>query len=185
MILVVGSTGDLGGRVVRLLREQGQQVRAMLRPGADEVQLRQRGADVVWGDLTDPDSLPAACRDIEVVISTATAMTTRRRPGGHRHTIDQVDRRGMAALIDAGSAIRGACFSVRLGVVARLVLGRLAVAAARHSSAVGKCIPGRTGPIYWHHVVSRNLFVTITVPSTVCRSALRGGDGGVQDGEAA
>lgn len=101
MILVVGSTGDLGGRVVRLLHEQRRPVRALIRPGTDGAELHQRGVEVVSGELTDPDSLPAACRGIEVVISTATAMTTRRRPGAHRQSIDQVDRRGMAALVDA------------------------------------------------------------------------------------
>src|SRR5680860_629775 len=34
MILVVGGTGDLGGRVVRILSEQGHRVRCLVRPPA-------------------------------------------------------------------------------------------------------------------------------------------------------
>lgn len=33
MFLACGATGELGGRVVRLLRESGNEVRALVRPG--------------------------------------------------------------------------------------------------------------------------------------------------------
>ena len=79
MILVVGGSGDLGGRVVRRLCSQGQQVRCLLRTGTDETGLLDLGVQVVRGDLTVPDSLPAACEGVEIVVSTATAIG--RRPG--------------------------------------------------------------------------------------------------------
>ena len=59
IILVVGGTGDLGSRVVRLLGEQGHDVRCMIREASSETDLRALGAEVVRGDLTDPASLPA------------------------------------------------------------------------------------------------------------------------------
>src|SRR6478735_2100264 len=100
MILVVGGTGELGGRVVRLLRERGQRVRCLVRPGSDDSKLRRQDVDVVRGDLTDPESLPAACEDADVVVATATAIA--RRLAGARHpTIREVDEVGMAALVGA------------------------------------------------------------------------------------
>jgi uncharacterized protein YbjT (DUF2867 family) len=35
MLLVVGGTGELGGRVVRLLRYRGTEVRCLVRPTSD------------------------------------------------------------------------------------------------------------------------------------------------------
>ena len=100
MILVVGGTGELGGRVVRLLRERGQRVRCLVRPGSDDSELRRQDVDVVRGDLTDPESLPAACEDADVVVATATAIA--RRLAGARHpTIREVDEVGMTALVGA------------------------------------------------------------------------------------
>jgi uncharacterized protein YbjT (DUF2867 family) len=61
MILVAGGTGDLGGRVVRLLRGQGHQVRCLARDETQESALGQLGAAVVRGDLTEPRTLPPAC----------------------------------------------------------------------------------------------------------------------------
>jgi len=100
MILVVGGTGELGGRVVRLLRERGQGVRCLVRPGSDDAQLRRLDVDVVRGDLTDREGLPAACEGVDVVVATATAIA--RRLAGARHpTIHEVDEVGMAALVGA------------------------------------------------------------------------------------
>ena len=43
MILVVGGTGDLGGRVTRILSEQGQAVRCLVRPTSDDAVVRGLG----------------------------------------------------------------------------------------------------------------------------------------------
>ena len=59
MILVVGSTGDLGGRVVRRLRDRGDDVRCLVRPQSDDTAVTAIGAQTVRGDLTDPASLRA------------------------------------------------------------------------------------------------------------------------------
>lgn len=100
MLLVVGGTGQLGHRVVRHLRDQGQQVRCVVRAESDETPLRRLGAQVFFGDLLDPPTLRVACEHIDVVVATATAMTA--RLGGARHpTIREVDEHGMTALIEA------------------------------------------------------------------------------------
>lgn len=100
MILVVGGTGLLGGRVVGLLRGRGQPVRCLVRDGTDATGLRDQGVQVVRGDLVDPASLAAACDDMDTVIATATAIT-RRLAGVRGPSIHEVDEVGMAALVDA------------------------------------------------------------------------------------
>ena len=105
MILVVGGTGELGGRAVRLLREHGHQVRCLVRPETDDATLGQLGATVVRGDLTEPPSLPRACQGIDTVVATVTALG-RRLGGAHHASIRQVDQAGMSALIDAAEQAR-------------------------------------------------------------------------------
>ncbi|MBC9820435.1 SDR family oxidoreductase [Terrabacter sp. MAHUQ-38] len=100
MFLVVGATGELGGRVVRLLRADGHDVRCLVRAGSDDAALREVGASVVRGDLTDPPSLRAACEGVETVVATAAAIA-RILAGARTPTIRETDERGMLALVDA------------------------------------------------------------------------------------
>ena len=103
MILVVGGTGDLGGRVVRLLRQSGHQVRCLVRPAADDSDLLALGATVVRGDLTEPDTLRPACEGVDTVVATAT-MIARRFEGARRPTIQEADEVGMGSLVDAAAS---------------------------------------------------------------------------------
>lgn len=103
MLLVVGGTGQLGGRVVRMLRESGQQVRCLVRGGTDASHLQQLGVDVVRGDLVDPASLPAACQEVETVVASATAIA-RRLSGAGGPTIHECDELGMVSLVAAAEA---------------------------------------------------------------------------------
>jgi uncharacterized protein YbjT (DUF2867 family) len=57
-ILVTGSTGNVGSRLVQKLVELGQPVRAFTRKG--EAAKFDPAVEVVQGDFTDPDSLRAA-----------------------------------------------------------------------------------------------------------------------------
>ena len=66
MVLVIGSTGLLGSKVVRLLRLKGKAVRALagLTTNTERLEsLRQSGGEVVFGDLKQSDTLKAACRE--------------------------------------------------------------------------------------------------------------------------
>lgn len=95
MLLVVGGTGDLGGRVVRLLTARQSEVRCLSRTGTQLTDVV-----VVQGDLTDPASLRAACRGVDTVVASATAIGRRlaRLPGS---SIRAVDEAGMLSLVDA------------------------------------------------------------------------------------
>jgi uncharacterized protein YbjT (DUF2867 family) len=98
MILVAGSTGSLGGKIVTGLLDRGTPVRALARATADTSALRAAGADVVIGDLRDPASLAAACQGVDAVITTASA--TRRTDD----TIENVDLQGNLNLFGAAQA---------------------------------------------------------------------------------
>ncbi len=74
-ILIIGSTGYIGGRLVPRLVEQGHAVRVLVR---DPQKVRDRGWDKVeiyQGDLHNPDSLPPAFKDIDIVYYLAHAMS--------------------------------------------------------------------------------------------------------------
>ena len=74
VILVAGATGTQGGSVVRHLRAGGFAVRAITRdPDADKAQpLRETGADVVRGDLTDRASLDGLLDGVSGVFAVGT-----------------------------------------------------------------------------------------------------------------
>jgi uncharacterized protein YbjT (DUF2867 family) len=100
MILVVGATGDLGGRVVRLLRQQGEQVRCLVRPASEDSELRALGASIAPGDLTEPASLRDGCNGVDTIIASATAIG-RELSGIRAPTVRDVDGAGMLSLVEA------------------------------------------------------------------------------------
>ena len=100
MVLVAGATGVLGSEICRRLRQRGQEVRALVRETSDPKavdELRASGCTVVVGDLKDPASLDAACRGVDVVVSTVTAITTARAGD----SFDATDAQGNINLAEA------------------------------------------------------------------------------------
>lgn len=96
MILVVGATGLLGSEICRRLHERGCPVRALVREDSPrEAAVRALGVEVAVGDLRSRESLEAACRDVDAVISTATAMSAKERA----LTLQSVDRAGQLRLV--------------------------------------------------------------------------------------
>jgi len=61
LFLITGATGNTGAHTVRLLRERGRRVRALVHT-LDEraARLREQGAEVVQGDLLDFPTVSAA-----------------------------------------------------------------------------------------------------------------------------
>jgi uncharacterized protein YbjT (DUF2867 family) len=98
-ILVAGSTGFVGGEVAQELSQRTLQTRALVRGGAAHPKakrLQNAGIEIVNGDLTLPESLDAACRGIDTVVSTVTSM-----PSGANDGLRRVDHDGTLALIAA------------------------------------------------------------------------------------
>lgn len=100
MLLVVGATGFLGREICRRLAAEGHAVRGLTRATSDPdvvALLREWSVAPVQGDLKDRDSLDAACRGADAVISTASA--TRTRQAGD--SIESADLQGQLDLIEA------------------------------------------------------------------------------------
>jgi nucleoside-diphosphate-sugar epimerase len=68
-VSVTGGGGFLGSAIVRMLRERGDEVRALCR--GDYPALREAGAEVVRGDLADPVAVERACAGCDAVIHAA------------------------------------------------------------------------------------------------------------------
>ncbi len=98
MVLLVGGTGQLGGRIARELLSKGVAVRALCRPGSGHGALQRMGAEIAIGDLKDPASLSAACVGADTVLTTANSV----RRGGDDN-VASVDAGGTRSLIDAAA----------------------------------------------------------------------------------
>jgi uncharacterized protein YbjT (DUF2867 family) len=105
MNLVVGATGILGQEICRQLCAAGKPVRALVRASADPAKverLSQWGATLVYGDLRNRVSLELACRGVDSVLTTVSAMPFAYKPG--ENDIQNVDLQGMLDLIDVAKA---------------------------------------------------------------------------------
>ncbi len=97
-VLVTGAAGFLGGHLVDMLLERGDDVRAMVRPVEDATRLKSlAGVEVVHGDLTDAQSLKSAVKDTQRVYNVA----ARTGPWGLEKDYNTVNVWGVADLITA------------------------------------------------------------------------------------
>lgn len=76
-VLVVGSTGMLGTKIISALLDKGMtNVRAMVRPDSDSDEknrekidnMKARGVSLVEGDLMNPETLLQVCQGVDVVV---------------------------------------------------------------------------------------------------------------------
>jgi len=69
MILVTGGTGFVGRHVVGELCRRGHAVRVLARNRTKAEQLRKlTGCEIAYGDVLQPETLPAACQDVTAII---------------------------------------------------------------------------------------------------------------------
>jgi uncharacterized protein YbjT (DUF2867 family) len=94
-VLVTGSSGYVGRRLVARLAERGTPVRALVHRARHDL---PDGVEPVHGDITDAASLATACEGVDAVVNLA-AITADRKPppGGY----DRVNAEGPAALAAA------------------------------------------------------------------------------------
>ncbi len=70
-VLITGGTGLLGGHLVERMAKQGHRVRVLVRKTSDIEHLKTTGAEIVYGDVEDYDSLVTAAKGMDVIIHSA------------------------------------------------------------------------------------------------------------------
>ncbi len=73
--LVTGGTGCVGSALVERLIEKGYGVRALVRKTSDLSHLKTTGAELVFGDVQDYESLPPAVNGVDIVFHAAAKVT--------------------------------------------------------------------------------------------------------------
>jgi len=71
-ILVAGSTGDLGHRIVKALLKRNVDVAVLIRPTSDNAkveELEKMGAKVIQVDMSNKTELTQALKDVSCVVS--------------------------------------------------------------------------------------------------------------------
>ncbi len=109
-ILITGANGFLGAWLAKRLADRGDDVRCLVRPGSDVSALEQARISLVRGDVTAPESLPAALRGVEVVYhlagirrGTSEADFMRVNADGTRHVAQAMVASKSRRLVLAGS----------------------------------------------------------------------------------
>ncbi|MFH1840196.1 MAG: NAD(P)-dependent oxidoreductase [Nanoarchaeota archaeon] len=70
-ILITGAFGYLGGRISLFFKKEGHEVSILSRRESDQVPNWVKDFKIIFGDVTDIDSLKSCCNDIDLVIHLA------------------------------------------------------------------------------------------------------------------
>jgi len=94
-LLIVGATGTLGRQIALQALSKGYKVRCLVRKFSRAEFLKEWGIELVYGDLTVPETIPSCLKGINVIIDASTS-----RPQD-LNSLKKVDWDGKLALIQA------------------------------------------------------------------------------------
>ncbi len=101
--LVTGATGLIGNAIVQRLVARGGRVRALVRDPERAARVLPKGVELVRGDVTVPESLPEAMREVEWLFHAA-GMPEQWQPDAS--IFDRVNRQGTVNVLRAALGAR-------------------------------------------------------------------------------
>ncbi len=103
--LITGATGFLGGHLVPLLLEQGDEVRALIRERTDEGDLARFGVEVIRGDIGDADCVRRAADGCRFVFHLAGLVSHERQDTDRLQAINVAGTQTVVAALEAGARL--------------------------------------------------------------------------------